>query len=237
MPNEIKGLLFDKDGTLFDFHETWGVWCAGFINETAQGDSGLAARLATAMDFDLETGVFLPHSLAIAGTMDDMIDAVQTALPDWARARVVDYVTEKSSTVPQVPAVDLPPLLAEFKRRSLKIGVATNDGEVPAKEHLKITGILQAFDYVVGYDSGYGAKPAPGMVLGFCQAVGLHPREVVMVGDSIHDLRAGQAAGTRTIGVLTGMAEADDLAPYADVVLNDIAEIPAWLDTISLATD
>jgi phosphoglycolate phosphatase len=51
-----------------------------------------------------------------------------------------------------------------------------------------------------------------------------------MVGDSTHDLRAGRAAGMRTIGVLTGMARAQALAPLADVVLRDIGEIPAWLD-------
>jgi phosphoglycolate phosphatase len=34
----------------------------------------------------------------------------------------------------------------------------------------------------------------------------------------------------RTIGVLTGLALAEDLAPLADVVLPDIGHIPAWLD-------
>jgi phosphoglycolate phosphatase len=51
-----------------------------------------------------------------------------------------------------------------------------------------------------------------------------------MVGDSTHDLHAGRAAGMRTIAVLTGTAVTADLAPYADVVLANIGEIPAWLD-------
>ena len=50
-----------------------------------------------------------------------------------------------------------------------------------------------------------------------------------MVGDSRHDLIAGRAAGMRTIGVLTGMARAEDLADLADVVLPDIGHIPVWL--------
>jgi phosphoglycolate phosphatase len=50
-----------------------------------------------------------------------------------------------------------------------------------------------------------------------------------MVGDSTHDLHAGRAAGMRTIGVLTGAAVAAQLSPFADVVLRDIGEIPAWL--------
>jgi phosphoglycolate phosphatase len=32
-----------------------------------------------------------------------------------------------------------------------------------------------------------------------------------------------------TIAVLTGPATRDDLAPHADVVLPDIAHLPAWL--------
>ena len=34
----------------------------------------------------------------------------------------------------------------------------------------------------------------------------------------------------RTVAVLTGLAEAADLAPYATVVLPDIGHIPAWID-------
>ena len=50
-----------------------------------------------------------------------------------------------------------------------------------------------------------------------------------MVGDSTHDLMAGRAAGMPTIGVLTGMAGAATLAPYADIVLSNIGEIPGIL--------
>jgi phosphoglycolate phosphatase len=57
----------------------------------------------------------------------------------------------------------------------------------------------------------------------------LHPAEVVMVGDSLHDLISGRNAGMHTIAVLTGMAEADELSPYADIVLGDIGEIPEYL--------
>ena len=50
-----------------------------------------------------------------------------------------------------------------------------------------------------------------------------------MVGDSLHDLDAGRAAGMRTVAVLTGIAGAAALAPHADVVLNHIGELPDWV--------
>ena len=59
--------------------------------------------------------------------------------------------------------------------------------------------------------------------------MGLAPERVVMVGDSTHDLVAGRRAGMQTLGVLTGMAGEEELAPLADAVLPDIGHIPAWL--------
>ena len=50
-----------------------------------------------------------------------------------------------------------------------------------------------------------------------------------MIGDSLHDLHAGKAAGFITVGVLTGPARRGALEPHADVVLNSIAELPAWI--------
>ncbi len=229
MTKTIKALLFDKDGTLFDFHATWGVWCAGFIADVSEGDAVLAATLAKAMDYDLENSAFLPSSVMITDSMDGIMDAVHSALPHWDRLELTEYVIETGSKAPQSPVTDLGLLLDRFRANGLKIGLATNDNEAPARAHLNSVGILEQFDFVSGCDTGFGAKPEPGMLLGFSDAMGLHPSEVAMVGDSTHDLRAGRAAGMMNIAVLTGPAVTEGLAPYADVVLRDIGEIPEWL--------
>ena len=89
---------------------------------------------------------------------------------------------------------------------------------------------LEQFDFIAGYDSGHGHKPGPGMLLAFAAATGLEPGEIVMIGDSVHDLGVGPAAGAAlTIGVLTGPAAHEDLAPHADHVLDSIADLPALL--------
>jgi len=117
-----------------------------------------------------------------------------------------------------------------LKARGLKLGVATNDSEVPARAHLDRHGLTGLLDFIAGWDSGHGAKPAPGMCLAFASTTGLDPGQVLMVGDSLHDLDAGRAAGMRPVAVLTGIARAGDLAPHAEVVLPDIGALPAWLD-------
>jgi phosphoglycolate phosphatase len=97
--------------------------------------------------------------------------------------------------------------------------------------------VLEMFDFVAGCDSGWGGKPAPGQLLAFAQHLGIDPAQAAMVGDSTHDLHAARAAGMAAVAVLTGVAEADELAPHADVVLADIGGIAAWLDQISHEND
>ena len=126
-------------------------------------------------------------------------------------------------------AVPLRPLLQALRAQGLRLGVATNDSEVPARQHLANHGITDCFDFISGYDSGHGAKPGPGMCLAFARSLGLHPSRVAMVGDSLHDLEAGRSAGMRTVAVLTGIARREVLQPMADVVLPDIGALPGWL--------
>ena len=50
-----------------------------------------------------------------------------------------------------------------------------------------------------------------------------------MVGDSMHDLRAGRAAGMRAVAVLTGLSDIEELSTLADVVLPDVSHLPTWI--------
>jgi len=228
--NKIKGLLFDKDGTLFDFKSTWNVWATRFFTEVAQGDAQAAAAIAAPMGFDFESGTFQKDSVIIAGTPDEVTAAVIAAAPGWEAGALVDLINTVSMNVPQAEPVPLIPLLEGFRVQGLKLGVATNDAETPTRAHLDGAGITHFFDFIAGFDSGFGAKPAPGMQRAFCKTLDLEPEQVFMVGDSTHDLIAGRAAGMGTVAVLTGMAEERELAPFADVVLPDIGAIPAFLN-------
>ena len=59
-------VLFDKDGTLFDFNATWVAWVEAMLARWSAGDAGLADRLAMALDFDRAARVFRPGSVVIA---------------------------------------------------------------------------------------------------------------------------------------------------------------------------
>ena len=227
----VRGVLFDKDGTLFDFHATWSVWTLRFIDDLAGPDAALRARLGKALGFDPERSRFEPWSPIIASTPDEIAATIQPHISGVKANWLVDRMNATSAVADLVPAVDLKSVLGALRSRGLRIGLATNDGEVPARAQLEATGITELFDFVAGFDSGHGGKPAPGMILAFARAMGITPHETAMVGDSRHDLEAAHSAGARPVGVLTGLASREDLAPLAEVVLPDIGHLAAWLDT------
>ncbi len=224
----IKGLLFDKDGTLFDFHRSWGPWLDGFLNEVSQ-DQTHHARLAGALGFDVAAQRFLPGSVFVHDTLEEILDAVIPHLPRWERQELEAFAIRETAKVPQIPTVPLAPLFDTFRARGFVLGIATNDNEAPAKAQLQAAGIIEYFDFLAGYDSGHGGKPATGMQRAFCAASGLAPENVAMVGDSLHDMTSGRDARMTTIGVLTGTTSREALATVADVVLSDIGEIEGWL--------
>ena len=229
MRHRVRGIVFDKDGTLFDFHATWSAWCAGFIHEVTACNTGRAAKLARALEFDLAARRFATTSPMIAGTMEVFVRAVRSVLPEIDEVRLRRMILASTAAAPQVEAAPLAPLLDRLIAAGLTLGIATNDSEAPARAHLERAGVLDHFAFVAGYDSGHGAKPDPGMLAAFCAATGIAPAACAMIGDTIHDLDSGRAAGMRTVGVLTGLAGRAELAPHADAVLDHIGQLPAWL--------
>ena len=226
---KIEALLFDKDGTLFEFSATWDSWGLALINELSQGDSTVADAMAHEMVFDLTAGGFLPASPIIAGTNREAAECVCRALPHWPVDKMEAHLAMRASEAPLIEAVPLAPYLQGLTANGLTLGVMTNDAESVAHAQLGQVGVGGHFAFIAGSDSGFGAKPDPDPLLAFARACDIAPERVAMVGDSAHDLLAGRAAGMATIGVLTGLATIDDLTHLADVVLPDIGHIPAWL--------
>jgi phosphoglycolate phosphatase len=228
----IDGVIFDKDGTLFDFRHSWAPWVRRVLTALAP-DEAAALGMAQVLGFDPEMGHFAPGSIVIAATVEDSAREILPYLPGRDLAELTDQLNDWSMEVALSETVPLVPFLRGLKARGLKIGLATNDTEAPARAHLAGFGIEPLFDFIAGYDSGFGGKPDPGMLLAFLRQTGLQAGRVAMVGDSLHDLASGRAAGMRTVAVLTGVAGARDLAPFADVVLDDIGGIPRWLDSLT----
>lgn len=226
---EIAALLFDKDGTLLDFRRTWEGWGRDVLADLSGGDPALASALGAAMGFDPARG-FAPESPVIAGTAAEVAARLAAVLPGLPPEEIITRLDTLAARITPVPPLPLEPLLSGLVARGLALGVMTNDTVAVARAHFGALAVTQHFERILGADSGFGAKPAPGPLLAFAEALNLPPHRVAMVGDSTHDLLAARAAGMRPVAVLTGIAGAETLAPLAEVVLPDIGALPQWLD-------
>ncbi|WP_371154538.1 HAD family hydrolase [Jannaschia sp. 2305UL9-9] len=233
----IRAILFDKDGTFTDFRQTWERWMPGPIRELARETGAPPDVLADVIGFDLEAGVIRPDGRFVTATNAETGAAI-AELVGWDADRIRRWWDLRVMEVEQVPVTDLAPLLHDIAGRGLALGVLTNADESEARIHLAHLGILDHFAQVIGYDSGWGAKPGHHGALAFAEGLGLRPQEVVVVGDGMTDMLAAKGAGMRAVAVLTGTLDHAALAPHAEVVLPDVSHLPAWLDAqeISLQT-
>ncbi len=225
----IRGVIFDKDGTLFDFQSTWGIWTAQILVRIAGSDGALLGQLARALGYDTEARRVQPGSVIVAGTPMEIAVVIHGYMPAMSQTQIFDWLNKEAETAPQVLVTDLHRLTAELRRINLGLCVMTNDAENPARAHLASVEALDLFDFVIGSDSGFGAKPDAAPLLALADKMDIPAAACVMVGDSTHDLHAGRAAGMRVVAVLTGLAKVAELAPLADAVLPDVSYLPAWI--------
>lgn len=229
----IRGILFDKDGTLFDYDATWLPVNRMAAMAVASGDVELSDRLLVKGGQDpVRDHVTAGSTLAVGNTFE-IAQLWQEDLPERVLEDLISEIDEVFVTggiVHAQPVTDLVVCLGRLRERGYKLGVATHDVQASAERMLARFGALSLFDFLAGYDSGHGTKPGPGMVEGFCRATGLAAPEVAVVGDNLHDVNMGRNAGVGlVVGVLTGTAGRAALAAEADHVLESIAELDALL--------
>jgi len=230
---DIKGILFDKDGTLVDFNATW-LGVADFMAmDAADGDRWKADRLLAAAGFDFASRRFKPDSIFASGTNMDVVELWFPRLSDEDQMLAVARFNEITSVQGSAMAVALPGIvdtLAVLHKRSYRLGVATNDSTSGAEKTLVTLGVAQLFDAAYGYDAVANPKPAPDTIQAFCDLTGLKPSEIAMVGDNRHDLEMARAGGCGlAVGVLSGTGTRESLAGIADVVLDSVADLPDFL--------
>ncbi|PYE46457.1 phosphoglycolate phosphatase [Rhizobium sp. PP-F2F-G20b] len=233
LPIPIAGILFDKDGTLLDYAKSWVPVNYEVARIASRDDADLGATLLRAGGMDPETGFVAPDSLLAAGNTAEIAQGLVEAGAPWTREALTDALDDlfSRSAAYAVPVTDLSALFTTLRTRGYKLGVASSDNEASIRRTAERFGFAECLDYVAGYDSGYGVKPEPGMVHGFCATTGLIPDQVVVVGDNNHDMHMGRNAGAGlTVAVLTGTGSRQSLAAASDHCLADITELLALLE-------
>lgn len=228
----IAGVVFDKDGTLFDFGATWAPVNREAARRAADYDDALARKLLEVGGFDLATDRVEGGSLLAAANTRQIAEAWIEAGAPYALEELTRLMDEvfAAGADRAVPVTDLGALFERLRQRGIRVAVVTSDSEAAARATLANAGVSADGLFVVGYDSGFGSKPSPKAVHAFCRHTGLTPERVAVVGDNLHDIRMGSAAGCPLcVGVLTGTGTATELATEAHRVIDSIAGLEALL--------
>lgn len=228
----IEGILFDKDGTLFDFAASWSGLNLAAGRMASQGDAALFEHLLRLGGADPATGRVAADSLLAVGNAAEIAALWAEAGSPFPAEELAERLDAlfRAGAPHMAPVTDLAELFARLKNRGLKLGIASSDGEAAIADAATHFGFADQLDFIAGYDSGHGFKPHPGMALAFSAVTGTPPQGLVMVGDNRHDMDMGRSAGFGLcVGVLTGTGTRATLDPCSDLVLDTIGELEAAL--------
>ena len=117
-------------------------------------------------------------------------------------------------------------LLAELKKKNLRLAIASGNDRPFINKALKFLGMGGLFDLVVGADDVEKSKPAPDMLNKAIDFFGILPGEALFVGDAKNDIISAKSAGVKSAAVLTGILNkktAGELEP--DFILSDVLEL------------
>jgi pyrophosphatase PpaX len=184
----LQTMLFDLDGTLIDsvrlildsYHHTLAA-------------HGLPART----DEEWLRGVGTPLRVQFADWAND---------PDTLEALVATYreynLANHDRMVTVYPGVV--DAVTRIKAAGLRTGLVTSKNRQGARRGLALVKLEQLMDVLVCADEVLNPKPHPEPVEMAMKLLEADPERTVYVGDSIHDMHSGRAAGVLTAAVLWG---------------------------------
>lgn len=213
--DDVRGLLFDADGTLMDTHAIILRSMRHTINDVL----GLSAG-----DAELMRGVGTP-------LLDQMLYFTNG---DEARAaELVEVYRSHNDGLHDAhirPFPDTLATLGRFQAAGLRMGVVTSKRRSMAERGLRMTGVLDYLDVLICSDDWPEHKPHPGPVLHGCELLGLAPAHCPYVGDSPYDLQAGAGAGCATVAALWGMFPREVLeAEHPTLTCTSLSELADFL--------
>jgi phosphoglycolate phosphatase len=209
-------VVFDWDGTLVDSIGSIVACTLAAIADVP----GIAAPPAEQIRESIGLGLAETMSRHFPGGDAELFEQVATAYRLRWRAEHA-----RGSTLIAGARATLERLRAE----GCRIGVATAKGRAGLERELDQTGLRPLVDASRTVDEA-PSKPAPGMLLGLFEALGVAPRDALMVGDTRWDLEMAANAGCAAVGVLSG-AQTRPLLEAAGPLacLGSVAELPGWL--------
>lgn len=213
----------------------WGGWA----NELGRRLDGATRRpvagdVFATIGFDPTSGRVQPGAPLAVDTMAEIREVIAAVIRRWcpsvaAARRAVEaawFIPDPVATA--LPLGDLDNILGLINASGRTVALATTDDRAPTSATLEALGVRDRFAALACGDDGIGVKPDPRMLLAICEVTRIPPERAAMIGDTTVDLEMGRGAGAgRVIAVLSGVGEAEQLEPLADMVLPSVASLLA----------
>lgn len=206
-----KCIFLDLDGTIVDSRQAYLE--AAQIAYTAIGQDPPEMKLALEIPKRMEQGI------GIEDLVPGDIKAFKSA---YLQAYYV-LTEEKTRLLPDVTGA------IEALSRKAKLGLITMR-HVPSHaivKELNCFGIGKYFSSVMTALDTKKPKPSPEAIFKAVQTLDVQISDCLMAGDSVNDIKAGKAAGAKTVGLLSGLYYRDELAKECpDLILSDLTGLP-----------
>jgi phosphoglycolate phosphatase len=197
-----KAVLIDLDGTLMDTAPDLAA-----AANAMRADFGLPALPVARVAAFVGKGAEVLVNRALTDAADGRTDDAS-----FARGRAAFYAHYHAVNGRHAALFDgVPSALERLRGAGLKLACVTNKPREFTLPLLARMGLAEQFDAVVAGDEVAEKKPHPALLLEACQRLSVSPADTLMIGDSINDALAAQAAGMPVVLVRTGYNEGESV--------------------------
>ena len=213
VPDDIRFIVFDWDGTLMD-SEAQIVSCL----RAAIHDLSLPP-----MDDETLKNVI---GLGLREAIDTLVPGRDPAFHQTfvEHYRRYWFASEGSQLFAGVRDV-----LDACLQHGLRLGIATGKSRRGLDRVLGETGLGGMFDATRCADEA-PSKPHPQMLLDMMQLLEVRPEQTIMVGDTEYDMEMATNAGAGKVAITAGVHSRERLARHSPLAsLAEVSELPAWL--------
>jgi HAD superfamily hydrolase (TIGR01549 family) len=212
---KVKGIFLDLDGTIVDSTEAY--------IEAARTAFQSAGQKPPEIKVILE----IPRRLEQGLTIDDIVEGDAKKFLNVYLKAYYSVTETKTKLLPNVSDA-LETLSGRTKLALITMRHVSN--QVILKE-LDYFCISKYFTFVVTALDTPKPKPSPAALMKCVEALDLEMCDCIIAGDSVNDVRAGKAAGARTVAVLSGLFQCEELAKEGpDLILPDVTALPEFVD-------
>lgn len=230
----MKGIIFDKDGTLLNFEAFWLPITDGVLKDLAHKFCVPAAAEETAKQkIGIHDGKVGKNSVLCAGTYAQISEIVRSVFSQFGTeaaekemyrelCRAFEENMFRGVVVPTTP--DLRDLLLYLKTQGIKLFVATTDNFSITSACLKKLGVDGLFDGVFTDGAGYPPKPDPYIIEKIAKEYAVPRENLLMVGDTCTDLLFARNGRIKAAYVSQENEDAV-LSPSPDFLMRDLNEL------------